>query len=201
MKARYVTFLGTAFALAISCNAVAQSNAVSKETQLSQASSSPQTPTQPVPSAPQRQIPAPGASQTPQAQPQLPGQPSQTDVSQEELQKFANAVKKLQPIQQEAETQINQAIQQQDLSEERFGEIYQSRQNPKAKPEKKITREENKKFEQVSTKIQEIQQATQTRMEQTVRTEGLDIQRFNQIFLSLKRNPELLQKVRQLIKS
>lgn len=201
MKARYVTFLGTAFALAISCSAVAQSNAVSKETQLSQASSSPQTPTQPVPSAPQRQIPAPGASQAPQAQPQLPGQPSQTDVSQEELQKFANAVKKLQPIQQEAESQINQAIQQQDLSEERFGEIYQSRQNPKAKPEKKITREENKKFEQVSTKIQEIQQATQTRMEQTVRTEGLDIQRFNQIFLSLKRNPELLQKVRQLIKS
>lgn len=192
MKARYLT-LGTAVALAISSSAVAQSNTEAREIKLSQASQIPQNQTNP-PSTPNQQAPAPGTAQPRQSQPQ-------TQVSQAELQKFANAIKKLQPIQQQAETQITQAIQQQELSEQRFGEIYQSRQNPQAKPTKKITSEENKKFEQANAKIQQIQQSIQSRMEETVRSEGLDIQRFNAIFLTLRSNPEMLQKVRQMIKS
>jgi glucan-binding YG repeat protein len=202
MKARYLTYLGTAVALAMSCTAAfAQSNTVSREIKLSQASGS-STPnqTQPAPVAPRQSAPAPGTAQPPQSLP--PGQQApQTQVSQDELKKFASAIKKLQPIQQEAETQITQAIQQQELSEQRFGEIYQSRQNPKAKPTTKITPEENKKFEQASTRIQKIQESTQSRMEKTVQGEGLDIQRFNQIFLALRQNPQLLEQVRQMIKT
>lgn len=202
MKARYLTYLGTAVALAMSCTAAfAQSNTVSREIKLSQASGS-STPnqTQPAPVSPRQSAPAPGTAQPPQSLP--PGQQApQTQVSQDELKKFASAIKKLQPIQQEAETQITQAIQQQELSEQRFGEIYQSRQNPKAKPTTKITPEENKKFEQASTRIQKIQESTQSRMEKTVQGEGLDIQRFNQIFLALRQNPQLLEQVRQMIKT
>lgn len=202
MKAGYITYLGTALALAMSCGAAfAQSNAVPREIRLSQASgSSSQNQIQPAPSSTQQQAPVPGTAQPPQSQPQ--GQPTpQTQVSQEELKKFAGAIKKLQPIQQKAETQITQAIQQQELSEQRFGEIYQARQNPQAKPTKKITNEENKKFEQASAKIQQIQQTTQSEMEKTVQSEGLNVQRFNQIFLALRNNPQLLQQVRQMIKS
>jgi hypothetical protein len=38
-------------------------------------------------------------------------------------------------------------------------------------------------------------------MEQTVKSEGLEIPRFNQIFLAIRQDPQLLQKVRQMLRS
>lgn len=192
MKTRYLTFMGTALALTISSGA-AQSS-IAAQIELSQASPAPQTPTQPAP--------APQAAPPTQSPGQTPVQPSpQAQVSQEELQKFASVVKKLQPIQQQAQSQITQAIQKQELSEKRFGEIYQSKQNPQAQPTAKVTPEENKKFEQANSQIEQIQQSTQTQMEQTVKSEGLEIQRFNEIFLAIRRDPQMLKKVQQMIQS
>lgn len=199
MKARYVSLFSTALALAMSSGAVAQSSTVPREIKLSQApSSSPQTPTQP------RSNPA--NTQTPAAPSQSPNQPPtqqapQAQVSQEELKKFANAVKKLQPIQQGALSQISQAIQQQKLSEKRFGEIYQSRQNPQAQATAKVTPEESKRFAQANAQIEQIQQSTQSKMEQTVKSVGLEIPRFNQIFVAIRQNPNLLEQVRQMLRT
>ncbi|AFY86028.1 DUF4168 domain-containing protein [Chroococcidiopsis thermalis] len=187
MKARYLSFIGMAIAVALSGGAAwAQSGSVPKEIQLSQTDSPSQNPTQPT---------QPSQSQPPTQK------PAPAQVSQKELQQFANAVKKLQPIQENAQNQIVQAIQQEDLSEKRFGEIYQSRRNPQAQPTAKITPDENKKFDQANAKIEKIEQSTQGQMEQAVKGEGLDIQRFNQIFLTLRQNPDLLQKVREMIKT
>lgn len=197
MKARYLAFIGTAIAIAISSSsAVAQSSTVPREIKLSQARTGSPPATQPSSSPSNNQAPAPGAV-PPQTQQQAP----QTKVSQEELQKFANAVKKLQPIQQQAQTQVAQVIKQQNLSEQRFGEIYQSSRNPQAQPTAKVTPEEKKKFAQASTQIQKIQESTQTKMEQAVKGEGLAIPQFNQIFAAIRQNPELLQKVQQMIKT
>ena len=97
-------------------------------------------------------------------------------------------------------SQITTAIKQQNLSEKRFGEIYQSKQNPQAQATAKVTPEENKKFEQVNAKIRQIQKSAQSKMEQTVKSEGLEIPRFNQIFLAIRQDPQLLQKVRQMLR-
>lgn len=208
MKALYLTSISTALALAILGSAAsAQSSNVPREIKLSQDSnSSAQNLTQP--SSFSKQAPKPSPAQPQQTRPQPQTQPApqrqpapQAEVSQQDLQKFANTVKKLQPIQQQAETQIMQIIQQQKLSEQRFGEIYQSRQNPQAKPTTAITPEENKRFDQAAVKIQELQKTTQSRMEKAVREEGLEIPRFNQIFIAIRSNPALLQKVQQMIQS
>jgi hypothetical protein len=185
MKAKFLTSISAAIALAtIGSAAVAQSSTVPREIKLSQA-------TQPAPSQPSQ----------PQQRPTQPAPAPQANVSQDELQKFASAVKKLQPLQKEALSQISQAIQQQKLSEQRFGEIYQARQNPQAQPAKKITPQESKQFEQANAKITQIQQSTQSQMEQTVKSEGLDTKRFNEIFLTIRQNPDLLQKVQKMIQS
>jgi hypothetical protein len=196
MKARYLTFIGTALALAVlGSNTIAQSSSVPKEIKLSQeSSSSPQNLT--------KQAPKPGTTQPQQSQPQPQNQQApQTEVSQQELQKFANIVKKLQPLQRGALSQIQGAIKQQNLSEQRFGEIYQSQKNPQAQPTKKVTPEEKKKFEQVNAEIAKIQETTQSKMEEAVRAEGLEIPRFNQIFSAIRSNPALMQKVQQMIQS
>lgn len=204
MKARYISLFVTAMALAMSSAAVAQSRTLPGETKLSQApSASPQTPTQPGSNPANTQPPARQSAPPAQSQPQSPVQQQapKAQVSQAELQKFANAVKKLQPIQQNALSQITTAIKQQNLSEKRFGEIYQSKQSPQAQPTAKVTPEENKKFEQVNAKIRQIQKSAQSKMEQTVKSEGLEIPRFNQIFLAIRQDPQLLQKVRQMLRS
>jgi len=203
MKARYISLIVTAMALAMSSAAVAQSRTLPGETKLSQApSGSPQTPTQPG-SNPANTLPPARQSAPPtQSQPQSPAQQApKVQVSQEELQKFANAVKKLQPIQKNALSQITTAIKQQNLSEKRFGEIYQSKQSPQAQQTAKVTPEENKKFEQVNAKIRQIQKSAQSKMEQTVKSEGLEPPRFEQIFLAIRQDPQLLQKVRQMLRS
>ncbi len=196
MKARYLTFIGTALALAVlGSNTIAQSSSVPKEIKLSQeSSSSPQNLT--------KQAPKPGTTQPQQSQPQPQNQQApQTEVSQQELQKFANIVKKLQPLQRGALSQIQGAIKQQNLSEQRFGEIYQSQKNPQAQPTKKVTPEEKKKFAQVNAEIAKIQETTQSKMEEAVRAEGLKTSRFNQIFSAIRSNPALMQKVQQMIQS
>jgi hypothetical protein len=196
MKARYLTFIGTALALAVlGSNTIAQSSSVPKEIKLSQeSSSSPQNLT--------KQAPKPGTTQPQQSQPQPQNQQApQTEVSQQELQKFANIVKKLQPLQRGALSQIQGAIKQQNLSEQRFGEIYQSQKNPQAQPTKKVTPEEKKKFAQVNAEIAKIQETTQSKMEEAVRAEGLEIPRFNKIFSAIRSNPALMQKVQQMIQS
>ncbi|MGL4622604.1 MAG: hypothetical protein ACRCZS_26690, partial [Chroococcidiopsis sp.] len=81
MKARYLSFIGMAIAVALSSGAAwAQSSSVPKEIQLSQADSPSQSPAQPT---------QPSQSQPPTQK------PTQSQVSQKELQQFANAVKKL----------------------------------------------------------------------------------------------------------
>ena len=202
MKARYISLIVTAMALAMSSAAVMQSRTLAGETKLSQVpSGSPQTPTQPSSNPANTQPPARQSAPPAQSLPQSPAQQApKAQVSQAELQKFANAVKKLQPIQQNALSQITTAIKQQNLSEKRFGEIYQSKQSPQAQPTAKVTPEENKKFEQVNAKIRQIQKSAQSKMEQTVKSEGLEIPRFNQIFLAIRQDPQLLQKVRQMLR-
>ena len=139
-------------------------------------------------------------SPQPPRQPQAPVVP-QAQIESNELQQFANAIKQLRVIQQESITQMTQVVQREGLSEQRFMEIYQSKRNPSAQPTGKITQEEQQKFEQASTKIREIQQSAQPKMEQAVAKAGLNVQRFNQISAAVRQDPALQQKVQQMIQS
>lgn len=138
--------------------------------------------------------------QQPPRQPQAPAVP-QVQIAPEDLQKFSNAIKQLQVIQQESITQMSQVVLREGLSEQRFIQIYQSQRNPSAQPTVKITQEEQQKFEQASTRIREVQQTNQVKMMQVVEKEGLDVERFNQILAAVRQNPTLQQKVQQMIQS
>jgi len=144
------------------------------------------------------------ASLSAQAQTQAPApQPQQVapqaNISQQELQKFTSAIKQLQAIQQQSRTEMVQAVQRQGLSEQRFVQIYQAQQNPQSGT--KVSPQEKQNFEKAITQIKAIQQQTQPKMQQAVKSQGLEVQRFNQILASVQQNPALQQKVRQMLKS
>jgi Domain of unknown function (DUF4168) len=143
------------------------------------------------------------ASQEPQQAPASQGQqtPQSTDVSSEDLQKFASAIKQILAIQEDYQGRMAQAVEQEGLSQERYMEIQASQSNPSAQPSSEITAEERQNYEQANVKISQLQQEAESKMKEAVQAQGLDIERFNQIFAVVEQDPSLQQQVQQMIQN
>ena len=126
---------------------------------------------------------------------------TQTKVSPEEMQKFAATIKKLLVINRDMETQMVAAVQKTGLTEQRFGEIHRSKKDPAAKPTKQISPNEEQSYNQAMTQFTQIQKDAQTKMDQTVESEGLGTDRFNQILAQVQKDPSLRQELRKLLQS
>lgn len=133
----------------------------------------------------------------PQAQMQII---AQSDVSSDELEKFASAIKQLLEIEQQSRAQIAQVIETQGFTQERFTEIYQAQRNPEQQPTPQISDEEKQKFEQVVQQAIEIRQQSQAQKEEAVQNQGLDVDRFNEILTAIQQSPELQEQVEVLLK-
>ncbi len=142
------------------------------------------------------------AAQTPTASP-APASPAapQTKVSADELKKFAGATKQLLAIVNETEGQMVQAVQKQGLSETRFNEIYQSKKTSGTKPAAQITPKEEESYKQAVSQLTQIQKDAQAKMDQVVQAQGLQMDRFNQIFVAVQNDPQLRQEVRKMIQN
>jgi hypothetical protein len=199
MKIKYLTLASTALMLAMTTSiAVAQSTHSSTEMQLVP------EPQPTVPSNSSGELPTAPSSNT--NEPAVAPSSSTADpstqassVKPEELQKFASAIKKLQVIEQESQIQMQKAVQDEGLSEERFKAILQAQQSPTTPPKAEVSQEEKQKFEQASAKVGKVQEESQLKIKQVIEKEGLEPQRFNQILAQVEKDPSLQQTVRQMI--
>lgn len=146
----------------------------------------------------QAQTPAPAPSPAPSSAPAAPSG-SQGNVSPEELKKFASAVKQMLVIARDAENQMSQAVQQTGLSEARFNEIYLAKKDPASKPAKPITSKEQQSYDQAFAKIGQIEKDAKAKMDNTIVAQGLEKQRFDQIFATVQGNQQLRQEVQKMI--
>ena len=87
---------------------------------------------------------------------------SQAPVSAEELQKFVSAMRKVQAIQQNSQMETMRVIQREGLSPERFKQIHQMQRNPQARRVATVTLQERQRFELAMTKVNKIQNQTQS---------------------------------------
>ncbi|ARV58106.1 hypothetical protein BZZ01_05180 [Nostocales cyanobacterium HT-58-2] len=148
------------------------------------------------PVAPPFQQQTPAAPQT-QATPAAP----QTQVSPEELKKFASTIKQLIVIEQGANQEMTQVVGQSGLSQERFMEIHRSQRNPSSQPTKTVTPQEKQQYDKAFSRLGQIQQQAESKMQQVVQKEGLKVERFNQIEAAVRQDPALQKKVREMIQS
>lgn len=132
------------------------------------------------------------------AEESLQGQ-AQTDVSQEELRQFAGILPRLQNIAETGQQRSLEIIQQSDISVERFQELSQAQQTPGSQPSSPPTQEEQQSFNQIAAQIDSIQQQTVLQQEEAVRAGGLELNRFNEIFIAVQQDPALQQQLQQLI--
>lgn len=139
-------------------------------------------------------------SVSPSSQPQVPVTPP-TKVNPDELQKFARSLKQLLVIEQGANQQITQLIGQSGLTQPRFLEIYKAQQTPSSQPTKAVTSQEKQQFDKAFTSLRSIQQEANTKMKQVLQKEGLNPESFNKIEAAVRQDPQLQQKVREIIQS
>lgn len=136
---------------------------------------------------------AQSAAPAPQAAPSAP-------VSKDEVQKFAGAIKQILVINRASESQAVQAIRGEGLTEQRFDEIYKVQREAKGKPTSQIPAKDQQSYDRAVTKLVQIQKDSETKMEKAVQSQGLNVQRFNQIFEAVQKNPQLKQEIQQIIR-
>lgn len=120
-------------------------------------------------------------------------------VTPQELEKFANTIKELRTIGQEAEKQMARAVEAQGLTPERFLAISEIQSNPNDTEAKDISALEKKQFEQALKKVQDIAQQTQAKQRQALEEQGLGVERFQEIGKQIEQNPSLQEEVRSLL--
>ncbi|MGH2414412.1 MAG: DUF4168 domain-containing protein, partial [Microcystaceae cyanobacterium] len=102
---------------------------------------------------------------------------------------------------QSSQEKMLRAVQSEGLTPERFMEIERGQQNPQGQATPEVSGEEKQKYEKAEAQVKQIHQETQTQMQQAIKAEGLELERFNQIVAAVQQNPTLQQQVQQMLKS
>lgn len=130
-----------------------------------------------------------------QAQVASPAQPkllSSEEVSDQQVNQFVDALQYVQQVQQESQPKMLKAIQDEGLEPQQFIQAAQATQQGK---ETGLNEADEKKFQSVQKKVEEIQVEANSQIESKIKDENMTLERFNQIYLSYQQSPELKQRI------
>lgn len=116
-----------------------------------------------------------------------------------ELKKFARVMEDVQTVQTDSNQKIEDAFSDSSMSKERFNTLYSARQNEDKQKAEDESKEETQEFNELAKQIQTIQQESQKEMVEKVREHEMTVQKFNQIVQAMRQNPELGQRIQQLM--
>ncbi|AFZ42855.1 hypothetical protein PCC7418_0630 [Halothece sp. PCC 7418] len=144
------------------------------------------------------------AQQAPQPQP-----PANTtedyvmEVDEEEIRNFANAFSVVQDIQRESREKMAQAIEQEGLTIKEYNELYRGQTTVENSDPStsNVSEEKRQQFENADARIDEIEQEAQAAIEQAITDEGLAVERFQQIGMAVRRNPDLQEQVKNILEN
>lgn len=135
--------------------------------------------------------------QQPQQPTQQPDLPTSSDVSDEELTKLGDAADALEPIQMETQEKVKTAVEEEDLSFDRFQQMMMAMQNPQMAQQVNITDEEKSKIQTLQPTLMQIQTEARQEMSAKIEEHGLTMQRYQQIIMGAQQDPELMARVEE----
>ncbi len=134
-----------------------------------------------------------------QTTPVQQSQVQQTEVSDAELERFAQAFQRIRMINQEAQQQMSQVVQDEGMDIQRFNEIHRATMDPAVDVE--TSAEEQEQYSDIASEIQNMQGSFQSRMEEVITEQDLTIQRYEQIATQLQTDPELQERLKAVFES
>src|SRR5690554_1578712 len=99
-------------------------------------------------------------------QQQIQQQAVESDVSEKEVEMFAEAFKGIQVESQKNQEEMISAIEEEEMDVQRFSEIQQKEQDPSQEAD--VTDEEQEKLDKLMPKLQKIQEEAQSNMEKGI---------------------------------
>lgn len=138
-------------------------------------------------------------AQVQQQAPQMPDLPASSEVSDDELIKLVSTIFDLEPIQIHAQEQIQEALESEDISIERFQQMMMAMQNPQLADEINITEEEMAKLETIQPALIEIQGEADREMVEKIEENGFTMERYRSIVMAAQQDAELMARIEALL--
>lgn len=138
-------------------------------------------------------------AQMQQQAPQMPDLPTSSEVSDDEITKMVSTINDLEPIQMNAQEEILEALESEDISIERFQQMMMAMQNPQMADEVNITEEEMSKLQTIQPTLMEIQGEADREMVEKIEENGFTIERYRSIIMGAQQDPELLARIDALL--
>lgn len=136
------------------------------------------------------------ASAQTQQLPQQQQQQQKVEVSDSELSEFANAFQGMRMINQEAQQEMTQVVQEEGMEIERFSEIHEASLNPEVEVE--ASEEEKEQHQKIASELEKIQGTFQAKVEKVITEQGLSLERYEQIAMGLQNDPELQERLMKI---
>ncbi|HTN37006.1 MAG TPA: DUF4168 domain-containing protein [Arachidicoccus sp.] len=130
------------------------------------------------------------------AQNTVPQQKVKTDYSDSQLKAFLDVNKKLQPLQQSTQQNMQKSIESSGLTLDRFKEIAKGQQEGK---KDQLSADENTAFNKAAEEIMKQREKSDSQMVAVIQKEGMDIETFQGIAMAYQQSPEIQQKINKLI--
>lgn len=126
-------------------------------------------------------------------------QQQKVDVSDAELEKFAEVFQQMRMVNQEAQKEMMQVVQEEGFELQRFNEIHQASMDPNKEIE--TTPEEDKKHQKVVKELESMQPKFQKEMEEVIANSDISMQRYQQLAMALRTDPELQKRLQEIMQS
>ena len=118
-------------------------------------------------------------------------------VTDQELNKFANAYQAVQGENQKAHQEMVAMIEESGLDVEKFQKIQKAQMDPNTEVE--ATEKELTAHKQVMAEIQAMQPKLQSEMEGLIKKQGLTMQRYQEVAAAIQTNQELQQQLQAIM--
>ncbi len=128
-------------------------------------------------------------------QQQMPDLPTSADVSDEELTQFVKTIADIEPIQMEAQAEIEEAVEEEELDFERFQQLMMAMQNPQMADQVEMSDEEQQKIQSIQPKLQEIQMSAEEEIIAMIEDNGLNVERYQAIMMGAQQDQELMTRL------
>ena len=126
-------------------------------------------------------------------------QQEKIEVSDAELNEFAEVFQKMRMMNQEIQKEMMTVVQNEEFELQRFNEIHQAKMDPEKEIE--TTSEEDKKYDAVVTELETIQPEFQKKMQTVITESDLSMERYQQLAMALRSDAELQQRLQEIMKS
>ncbi len=127
---------------------------------------------------------------------QPPQQQETEDISEEELQMFVDVQMMIQEMNEEVQPKMLETIQEYGFEPQRYIELNQADEMGQ---EMDADEDEVQRYEQVKESIMDLQQEANDQIAENIEEMGFDMERYNEINMLVQRDPELQQKMMEMM--